>query len=357
MEQKNRQRNKPLEEFGEPQSSGDSSSVKGILPKKLGQGEQDSKTTPKIGLAVPKILDFEAGAVTIKKGSDNAKDAYLDFISNAVADLRKKGFGTPKNTGELKNLMERALEALDMAYTRTNEVGTITEAVLGKKYDCDTAACILADLLGQFGVKAWIALIPPKISTTAFLTKDVENLVEPGHALLKAQVPGTQQSVYMETNTIPLMASMVGMLFYDSKEKAEKMHWKIASELDAMDAPNFWMYQNRASAYEKSGDFDKALSDYKEAEKLNPDFAPLQFAFATFYVGRKNFKEALAHFDKAEHSDPENPVYNYVKMRICQQSKDAKGEDLESNKMKDKLTKILLPELEEMLEKRKKKGK
>jgi len=58
-------------------------------------------------------------------------------------------------------------------------------------------------------------------------------------------------------------------------------------------------YHNRGVAYHVKGDGDLAIADFSEAIRLNPSFAPAYSCRGTVYAGRKEYARAIADFSDA----------------------------------------------------------
>ena len=70
-------------------------------------------------------------------------------------------------------------------------------------------------------------------------------------------------------------------------------------------------YINRGLVYENLGDFERALTDYNKAIELDPDYAKAYFNRGNVYFNLGDFEKALADYDKAIELDP-----NYAKVYL-----------------------------------------
>ena len=64
-------------------------------------------------------------------------------------------------------------------------------------------------------------------------------------------------------------------------------------------------FSNRALAYNKKGQWDKAINDYDEAIRLNPEFVTALNNRANAYYKKGHFDQAIADFDEAVRLKPD----------------------------------------------------
>lgn len=75
-----------------------------------------------------------------------------------------------------------------------------------------------------------------------------------------------------------------------------------------LDPDNAWAYANRGNAYFNTREFDRALQDYDEALRLNPvGYATLFYGRGAIYRGRGELNLAIAQFDEAIRLQPDFP--------------------------------------------------
>ena len=59
-------------------------------------------------------------------------------------------------------------------------------------------------------------------------------------------------------------------------------------------------YYNRGNAYEKKGQYDKAISDFTTAIEINPRHADAYYSRGVVYYYKKEYEKALDDFYKAQ---------------------------------------------------------
>ena len=59
-------------------------------------------------------------------------------------------------------------------------------------------------------------------------------------------------------------------------------------------------YYNRGNAYEKKGQYDKAISDFTKAIEINPRHADACYNRGVVYYYKKDYEKALDDFYKAQ---------------------------------------------------------
>jgi tetratricopeptide (TPR) repeat protein len=92
-------------------------------------------------------------------------------------------------------------------------------------------------------------------------------------------------------------------LVEDARELLAKGKYDAAiakvTEAIAKDPSAFILYYNRAVAYEKKGDADKALQDYDKSLELKPDFILSLAAAGKINAKKANFEKAAGYYKKA----------------------------------------------------------
>ena len=64
-------------------------------------------------------------------------------------------------------------------------------------------------------------------------------------------------------------------------------------------------FTNRGLAYKRKGQWDRAIADFSEAIRLNPDFATAFNNRGNIYYGKGQFDRAIKDYDKAIHLKPD----------------------------------------------------
>ena len=125
-----------------------------------------------------------------------------------------------------------------------------------------------------------------------------------------------EMEMAMEALEVMAAQSSIGLVTLAQKLMASGKYEEAAakvSEAIVKDPEAFILYYNRALAYEKAGDKDKALSDYKKSLELKPDFMLSLSSIANIYARKSEFQEALVYFKKAFDMgcDDTLTLYNY----------------------------------------------
>jgi tetratricopeptide (TPR) repeat protein len=63
-------------------------------------------------------------------------------------------------------------------------------------------------------------------------------------------------------------------------------------------------YNNRGNAYSVKGDKDRAIADYNQAIKLDPNFAMAYYDRGVVYYKKRDYARARADWTKALQIDP-----------------------------------------------------
>ena len=64
------------------------------------------------------------------------------------------------------------------------------------------------------------------------------------------------------------------------------------------------IYDNRGTAYSSKGDHDRAIQDFNEAIRLNPDFEKAYYDRGNAYIGKEEYDRAIQDFDEAIQLNP-----------------------------------------------------
>src|SRR5262249_28342935 len=68
-----------------------------------------------------------------------------------------------------------------------------------------------------------------------------------------------------------------------------------------------WAFNNRGIAYKNKGDYDRAIADYDEAIRLNPELEEAFNNRGVAYESKGNYYRAIADYDAAIRLNLDNP--------------------------------------------------
>jgi len=87
------------------------------------------------------------------------------------------------------------------------------------------------------------------------------------------------------------------------------------------------VYSKIANAYMALGNYDEALSNYKNSIEANPDNALLKYEYAKLLSKTKKYKEALDVFYQLIDIDYKNPNYHYESGLVLEKLKDSTAQN------------------------------
>jgi tetratricopeptide (TPR) repeat protein/formylglycine-generating enzyme required for sulfatase activity len=97
-----------------------------------------------------------------------------------------------------------------------------------------------------------------------------------------------------------------GLSYYNRKD-----YDKAISDYDKairLDPNRAVSYNNRGNAYEAMKDYDKAISDYNEAIRLDPHYAVAYFRRGNAYQETKDYDKAISDYDETVRLEPNHAV-------------------------------------------------
>ena len=79
-----------------------------------------------------------------------------------------------------------------------------------------------------------------------------------------------------------------------------------------------YLYDNRGTAYFLKGDYERAIADYDQALRIKPNDALAYHNRGTAYLYKEDFEEAIADFNKALEINPEYAETYFNKALACE---------------------------------------
>ena len=65
-------------------------------------------------------------------------------------------------------------------------------------------------------------------------------------------------------------------------------------------------YYNRATMYAAKGDNDRAIADYSQVIRLNPEFTSAYYLRGNTYTAKRNYDQAIADYSQVIQRQPDN---------------------------------------------------
>jgi tetratricopeptide (TPR) repeat protein len=88
-------------------------------------------------------------------------------------------------------------------------------------------------------------------------------------------------------------------------------------------------YYGRGYAYKKKGDYDRAIQDFNEAIHLNPNFERAYYDRGNAYIDKDDYDRAIQEFDEAIHLNP-NDANAYNNRGVAYERKDDYGHAIQN---------------------------
>lgn len=126
---------------------------------------------------------------------------------------------------------------------------------------------------------------------------------------LKFDAPMEPMVQKTAANSFSLVADAKKLL---AAGKVDEAITKVTSAIEK-DPANFILYFNRAIAYDRKGDGEKAVADYKKSLELKSDFLLSLAALGKYYAKKADFDTAVDYYSKAFKLDISDTMalYNY----------------------------------------------
>jgi len=81
----------------------------------------------------------------------------------------------------------------------------------------------------------------------------------------------------------------------------------------------YYFYDNRGTAYLMKGDYEKAIADYHRALRINPNDSNAYHNRGTAYLNKGDFEGAISDFNKALEINPGNAETYFYKALACEE--------------------------------------
>jgi tetratricopeptide (TPR) repeat protein len=78
------------------------------------------------------------------------------------------------------------------------------------------------------------------------------------------------------------------------------------------------LYENRGTAYLLKGDYERAIADYDQAVRIRPNYAMAYHNRGTVYLYKEDFEEAISDFNKALEINPGYAETYFNKALACE---------------------------------------
>ena len=199
---------------------------------------------------------------------------------------------TPLKADSIPEIVAKTKEAVVEIVTRD---ATGTPKTLGTVFFVSPNGSPVMDETGQvIGIATLVGAEGQKLSFAIPVEEVPAELLEPpGSAPPTATLtPAIEAKAYFDSGSALLNRKEYDKAIGDFTE---------AIRLD----PNYTLaYFNRGLAYDYRGNYDKAVSDYNEAIGLEPNFVPSYFNRGIAYGHQRNYERAVSNYTQAIRLEP-----------------------------------------------------
>ncbi|MFH1285101.1 MAG: tetratricopeptide repeat protein, partial [Candidatus Micrarchaeota archaeon] len=207
-----------------------------------------------------------------KKAAEYA-EKYNELIRSIVSIIKDEAKGKPiDEEGFFCMIWKIMAETLKITYG-ANKFGFLHESLDPNAFDCDTSAFLVYDVAKALNISANIVDLPPQPLADKYMSN--------GHALIKTT------NFYFETTN--------GQYFPVGKLLSQYPIHQILKENEIQSVT----YVTRGGAYSDKCNYDKAISDYGEAIRLNPKHTKVYYDRGIAYFQKGDYDKALSDFTTA----------------------------------------------------------
>jgi tetratricopeptide (TPR) repeat protein len=272
--------------------------LRGLVVAAQGRNEEAIELLSKVRAAQPK----DAGvALSLSQVMQRAgrRDEAAAVLANLAETLEKDG--KPEEAQEVR------LEAAQIHFDAKDwsKVGEVLRPLLGSDDPALRGQAVLmqADALARAGRhEEALALLAREKDSPAVASRRAEVLVRAG----RHEEAGRVFTTLAEAGGASALAAAQGFQRVDRYQESIPILEKLTTANPDQAVTGFLL----GAAYERTGQRDKAVAEFRRILKLEPDFhAALNYLGYTFAEAGTNLEEALSLITRAVALDPDNGAY------------------------------------------------